>query len=46
LHRNTRQIAFPNPLTRPYFLSACTAYSLQLGSKRHVGGKIGEMKRR
>jgi len=33
------------PRRAPYFSTACIVYIEQVGSKRHMGGSRGEMKR-
>jgi hypothetical protein len=43
--RESRRIPSQPPRRRPYFSMACIIYMEQVGSKRHMGGRIGEMKR-
>ena len=38
LQRNSRQMAKANPLTGPCLMSACLAYSEQVGVNLHEGG--------
>lgn len=43
LHLRTRHTANSSPFTGPCLMSACRAYSEQVGVKRQEGGVRGEM---
>jgi len=43
--RDKRRIPSQTPRGTPYFSIACIMYIEHVGSKRHIGGSIGEMNR-
>ncbi|EJP33453.1 putative lipoprotein [Prevotella sp. MSX73] len=43
MHLRTRHTANSSPFTGPCLMSACRAYSEQVGVKRQEGGVRGEM---